>query len=131
MITVPSPHHHGTTVSGETHTLAWTDAGELFTWGVGGQQLGHGSFNDVLVPRRVEALAGEKVVGGAAGNMHLVVFTEAGALFTFGWGDHHQLGHGRDSDERLPRLVQFVSYHTGSTALLDRTDYRTAFKPLV
>jgi hypothetical protein len=40
------------------------------------------------VPRLVEALAGKKVVGAAAGFEHTAVWTEAGELFTFGYGDH-------------------------------------------
>ena len=58
------------------------------------------------VPRLVEALAGEKVVGGAGGNSHSVVFTEAGELFTFGEGEFGKLGHGSNDNELVPRLVQ-------------------------
>ena len=65
--------------------MAWTDAGELFTWGYGDTwQLGHGGDNAERVPRLVEELADKKVMGGAAGQGHSVVFTEAGELFTFG-----------------------------------------------
>ena len=68
--------------------------------------LGHGGNNHQSVPRLVEALAGEKVIGGAGGLQHSVVFTEAGELFTFGWGQYWKLGHGGDDDEWVPRLVQ-------------------------
>ena len=87
-ITAPSLHHHCTiTVPGGLHTLVWTDTGELFTCGYGTSgALGHAGNDAELVPRLVEALAGEKVVGGAADFRHSVVFTEVGELFTFGGG---------------------------------------------
>jgi len=46
------------TSAGCMHTDAWTEAGELFTVGRGGDgQLGHGGIqNELLVPRLVEAL---------------------------------------------------------------------------
>ena len=69
--------------------------------------LGHGVPSGFWwVPRLVEALAGEKVVGGAGGDRHSVVFTEAGELFTFGRGGYGKLGHGGDDHESVPRLVQ-------------------------
>ena len=42
---------------GDTHTLAVTEAGELYTFGRNSNgQLGHGSTDDSLAPRLVEAL---------------------------------------------------------------------------
>ena len=85
----------------------WTDAGKLYTCGLGDYgALGHGGTDTEQVPRLVEALAGEKVVGGAGGEAHSVVFTEGGKLFTFGKGRNGRLGHGGDDDELVPRLVQ-------------------------
>jgi len=49
--------------AGTDHTAVWTDEGELFTFGCGSVQLGHGGDADELVPRLVGALAGQKVIG--------------------------------------------------------------------
>jgi alpha-tubulin suppressor-like RCC1 family protein len=57
------------------------------------------------VPRLVEALAEKKVIGAAAGGDHTAVWTETGELFTFGNGYSGQLGHGREEEELVPRLV--------------------------
>ncbi len=46
------------------------------------------------------------MVGGAAGSGHSVVFTEAGELFTFGYGGSGALGHGGGDNESVPRLVK-------------------------
>jgi alpha-tubulin suppressor-like RCC1 family protein len=84
-----------TGVAQRCHTAVWTELGELFTFGQGEYgNLGHGEDVDERVPRLVDALVGQKVVGAAAGHQHTAVRTEAGELFTFGNGDCGQLGHG-------------------------------------
>jgi alpha-tubulin suppressor-like RCC1 family protein len=44
--------------AGDSHTVEWTDTGELFTFGNGGcGRLGHkGGLENELVPRLIEAL---------------------------------------------------------------------------
>jgi len=93
--------------AGYQHTTAWTEAGELFTFGRGGWwQLGHGGQENESVPRLVEALAGKKVIGVSAGTRHTTAWTDAGELFTFGSGENGQLGHGGQENESVPRLVE-------------------------
>ena len=92
--------------AGANRTVVWTEAGELFTFGYGGVgRLGHGGEEKEDVPRLVEALAGKKAVGAAAGYDHTAVWTEAGQLFTFGFGAYGQLGHGGQETVHVPRLV--------------------------
>jgi len=110
--------------AGGLHTAAWTEEGELFTFGHGDYgKLGHGGHQNELVPRLVGALTGKKVVGAAAGDSHAAVWTEEGELFTFGWGLNGRLGHGGTQTEFVPRLVEplagkkvigaaAASYHT-------------------
>jgi len=96
--------------AGTIHTAVWTEAGELFTFGKGAfGKLGHGGEQNELVPRLVEALAGKKVVGAAAGGQHTAAWTKAGELFTFGDGDYGKLGHGGTQNELVPRLVEAVA----------------------
>jgi len=93
--------------TGTEHIAVWTDAGELFTFGDGSYgQLGHGGQQSEFVPRLVEALAGKRVVGAAAGDCHTAAWTDAGELFTFGRGDDGALGHGREESELVPRLMK-------------------------
>ena len=50
---------------GSHHTMVWTVAGELITFGNGSNgQLGHGELRNQFVPRRVATLMGKKVVRG-------------------------------------------------------------------
>jgi E3 ubiquitin-protein ligase HERC2 len=95
---------------GRSRTVVWTEAGELFTFGDGHYgALGHGGTQNELVPRLVDALVGKKVVGAAAGQYHTAVWTDEGELFTFGNGDHGKLGHGGQQTELVPRLVEAMA----------------------
>ena len=98
--------------TGDNHTVVWTEAGELFTFGDGDDwQLGHGGHGgqgegNEYVPRLVEALAGKKVVGALATYEHTAAWTDEGEIFTFGSGRCGALGHGGQEDEHVPRLVE-------------------------
>ena len=71
--------------AGTGHTAVWTEAGELFTFGHGGDgTLGHGGIQNELVPTLVEAMAGENVIGAAVGEGHTVVWTDEGELSPLG-----------------------------------------------
>jgi alpha-tubulin suppressor-like RCC1 family protein len=57
----------------------------------------------------VEALAGKKVIGAAAGDHHTAVWTDAGEFFTFGDGRSGRLGHEDADHELVPRLVEALA----------------------
>jgi len=91
------------------HTVVWTEAGELYTFGRGYVgMLGHGGQQHEFLPRLVKALAGKKVIGAATGHCHTAVWTEASELFTFGAAGNGKLGHGETKNERVPRLVEVL-----------------------
>jgi len=103
--------------AGSEHSAAWSAEGAMWTWGFGAcGRLGHGNENDQFVPCLVEALAGKKVVGVAAGCLHTVAWTDTEQLFTWGSNEYGQLGDGdeemdeNEMDENpclfLPRMVQ-------------------------
>lgn len=91
-------------------TAAWTDKGELYTFGGGSHgQLGHGTTDAEVTPRLVQALVGKKVVQASLG-CHSVVFTEDGEVYTFGCGSKGALGHGDCSEKLLPSLVEALMF---------------------
>jgi hypothetical protein len=90
-----------------THTACVTKDGELFIWGEGNDgKLGHGDESDQDTPKRVEGLVGVKVTMVSCGYAHTAVCTEDGRMYTFGWGECGQLGHGDKEDRSSPVLVQ-------------------------
>jgi alpha-tubulin suppressor-like RCC1 family protein len=85
------------------HTACVTKAGEVFTWGYGQYgRLGHGDETNQQTPKRVEALIGVKVTMVSCGRLHTVVCTEDGQMYTFGRGEHGQLGHGDEENKSSP-----------------------------
>ena len=88
-----------------------------YTFGYGlANQLGHGGKQNELAPRRVEALAGVRIVFAAGGEHHSLVIDDAGAVYSFGAGEAAGrtaysswvggwLGHGTLDEVPLPRKI--------------------------
>ncbi|XP_022151092.1 ultraviolet-B receptor UVR8 isoform X2 [Momordica charantia] len=117
-----SPQHLPSSLSfkkvalGWNHALVLTDEGDVYM--LGGKH--HGSLSDSerlnavkSLPgdleggnlRAVPALGGTKILDIAAGAEHSAVVTEDGAVKTWGWGEHGQLGLGDTFDHTNPQTV--------------------------
>ena len=98
--------------AGDFHSLALTADGAVWSWGRGGTfhgygWLGHGDEQNQLLPKKVEAFAGRRVVAVSAGAYHSLALTADGAVFTWGKGGDACLGHGEDlSDQVLPKKIE-------------------------
>ena len=69
--------------------------------------LGHGDEEDQLLPKKIEALAGQRVVSVSAGEQHSLAITADGALWSWGGGASGSLGHGEDlSNQLLPKKIE-------------------------
>jgi len=96
--------------AGTDHTAVCTEASQVLTFGNGGYgRLGHGTDDDEIVPRVVEALAGKAVIGVSAGHDHTAAWTVRGELYTWGFG--LALGHDQGGvlNERTPRQVKALA----------------------
>ena len=120
------------------HTVVLTAGGAVFTFGSCDHgQLGHGDEQGQLSPRRVEALAGHRVIRVAAGGDHTAVLTEGGVVLTFGANHHGQLGRATAAADRssLPGVVELAALAgeraVGLTARGHRTGVVTASGRLV
>ena len=103
--------------AGTMHSLVCTASGALYTFGYGlANQLGHGGKQNELAPRRVEALAGVRIVLAAGGEHHSLVIDDSGAVYSFGAGEAAGrtaysswvggwLGHGTLDEVPLPRKI--------------------------
>uniref|UniRef100_A0A8C8DZF6 HECT and RLD domain containing E3 ubiquitin protein ligase 3 n=1 Tax=Oryzias sinensis TaxID=183150 RepID=A0A8C8DZF6_9TELE len=93
---------------GDEHTAALTKSGGLFTFGDGSRgQLGHGSSNNELLPRRVMELMGTEVSQITCGRHHTLAFVpSSGTVYAFGCNSHGQLGTGILADLRSPHPVK-------------------------
>ncbi|XP_023542275.1 ultraviolet-B receptor UVR8 isoform X1 [Cucurbita pepo subsp. pepo] len=110
---LPSPLSFRKVALGWNHALLLTDEGELYM--LGGKH--HGTLSDSerlnatnSLPGATEednfrAVCGIKILDIAAGAEHSVVVTEDGAVKTWGWGEHGQLGLGDTCDHTNPQTV--------------------------
>ncbi|EKX35889.1 hypothetical protein GUITHDRAFT_40307, partial [Guillardia theta CCMP2712] len=81
---------------GSAHTAVVTESGHVYTWGWGvNGQLGHGDDASQSRPMYVKKLHGIYVSTLACGLAHTVVVSEVDrAVFSWGWDEYGQLGHG-------------------------------------
>ncbi|XP_013183359.2 probable E3 ubiquitin-protein ligase HERC2 [Amyelois transitella] len=96
--------------SGGKHALALTADGKVYSWGEGEDgKLGHGNRLTLETPRLIESLSAERVVGIACGSAHSACVTARGHLYTWGMGEYGRLGHGDDTTQLLPKMVEALS----------------------
>ncbi|KAJ0180993.1 hypothetical protein K1T71_003078 [Dendrolimus kikuchii] len=96
--------------SGGKHALALTADGKVYSWGEGEDgKLGHGNRLTLDVPRMIESLSGERVVSIACGSAHSACVTARGHLYTWGMGEYGRLGHGDDTTQLLPKMVEALA----------------------
>lgn len=99
-----------TIAAAKHHTVAATQAGEVFTWGSNREgQLGYTSVDTQPTPRRVSSLKA-RIVAVAAANKHTAVISDSGEVFTWGCNKEGQLGYGtsNSASNYTPRLVEYL-----------------------
>ena len=96
------------------HSAALSEVGKVYTWGEGKfGRLGHGSERNQPTPRAIEGpLAGKVVSQVVCGGFHTAAITEAGELYTWGGGEHGQLGHGDKINKTTPWHVTALNKST-------------------
>ena len=96
---------------GGYHTLALTADRHVYAWGRGEfGQLGLGHDNNETEPRLIETLAQVgRVTVLAAGENHSLATCDTGDVYSWGYGQQGQLGHGSSSNEKIPKLINFFT----------------------
>ena len=94
------------------HVLAYTEAGELYSWGHNGYcQLGNGSTNQGLTPAIIQnSLLGRKVVQVACGSHHSLCLTADGDIFSWGQNNCGQIGSGTTTNQSTPRYLVLIHF---------------------
>ena len=99
--------------AGADHSLALDSDGALYAWGSNAYgQLGNGTTTNSSVPVAVKIagtpLAGKTIVQIAAGANHNMVLTFDGAVYTWGWNYHGQLGNNTKTNSNTIVAVQTI-----------------------
>ena len=68
--------------------------------------LGHGDQQTQLLPKKVEALAGQRAVAVSAGSSHSLAITADGAVWSWGDGEYGKLGHGDQQNQWQPKKIE-------------------------
>lgn len=92
---------------GWRHSISVSASGALYTFGWSKYgQLGHGNFEDHLVPHKLEALHGNFVSQISGGWRHTMALTHDGKLYAWGWNKFGQVGVGNNVDHCAPVQVK-------------------------
>ncbi|KAJ4814175.1 Regulator of chromosome condensation (RCC1) family protein [Rhynchospora pubera] len=93
---------------GWRHTITVSTSGSLYTYGWSKYgQLGHGDFEDHLVPHKLEALKDASISQISGGWRHTMALTSDGKLYGWGWNKFGQVGVGDNTDHCSPTQVNF------------------------
>ncbi len=120
----------GTTITavaaGAAHSLALTSTGAALAWGNNADgQLGNGDTTNRSTPVDVDLPAGVTITAVAAGGLHSLALTAAGAVVAWGRNASGQLGNGTTTGSSTPVDVDLPAGMT-ITAIAAGLDYGLA-----
>jgi alpha-tubulin suppressor-like RCC1 family protein len=89
---------------GSSFTVAVTEAGAVYSFGVADGRIGHGRGDedeDVFLPKRIKALDGVHVATVAAGDYHALALSRCGRVYSWGLMEsgNWEIGRGNDSND--------------------------------
>lgn len=96
--------------SGDSQTLAVTNDGVVYSWGDGDYgKLGRGGSDGCKTPKVIDKLHGLDIIRVYCGAQFSLALTKSGALYSWGKGDNHRLGHFSEEHVRFPKLIEALS----------------------
>ncbi|OQR89145.1 hypothetical protein THRCLA_09900 [Thraustotheca clavata] len=88
------------------HTLGLFD-GIVYSWGKGSYgQLGHGDNESIRHPQKIHNTPSH-IIHVTCGSEHSLFLTSSGVLYSFGWGEHGNLGHKNQDNVFVPKPISY------------------------
>ena len=97
---------------GQNHTVCIDDGGRVYSWGWAKYgQLGLGTRTNQRYPQMIsdEIFLTKNIQQVSCGDRHSVAVATNGEIFTFGSGEHGQLGHGNNNDQYVPSQIESLA----------------------
>jgi len=92
---------------GSDFTAMLSVRGDIYTWGSGDSgRTGTGTVDNVFIPVCLSTFGQLNVVEMSVGLDHVAAVTDAGELYTWGYGSNGRLGHGDQGDQLVPLRVE-------------------------
>ena len=89
-------------------------------------QLGHGDLEARITPTLINSFQqGEVITQVSCGFKHTIAKNSNGKVYTWGWGERGQLGHGNDLNIPFPKRLTFPKPHV--TCINVQAGYRASF----
>ena len=96
----------------ETETVEVAGRWAAVAWGANSAgQLCVGDNEDRLAPTESPGLSILGIAQLACGAGHVLLVTQSGRVLSWGWGKHGVLGHGDDSERRVPTPITGLRHH--------------------
>ena len=100
---------------GSHHIAVCTEDGRVYTFGSGESgQLGHGDKKNRTSPTLVKSLEGMHITQVQCRGYHTMALTSSGYVYTWGYAEEGQLGHGNKSKRKclaIPCLLERLREH--------------------
>ena len=116
---------------GLNFALALSTQGLVYSWGSQNfyGELGHGDTAPRADPTLLDHLRrlGEKIVHVSCGQKHSICLSGLGRVYTWGWGERGQLGHGGFLNELVPRQVSLQKQYQSFKPLSVHAAFRSSF----
>jgi len=94
-------------VCGSGASVALTNDGSVYSWGVGRYGLtGHGNLEDYEYPGLVMALQDKHIVGVSCGGTHTCAWTADGRVYSWGSNRGYRTGHAEEKNFNVPTLIE-------------------------
>ncbi|CAN0106278.1 unnamed protein product [Lampetra planeri] len=143
MVGVAAGGWHSVALSrgGDVYTWGWNEAGQLglpskpdeerepqdASHGEKGesQKTGTQYISIQAFPALLDFPGDDEISAVAAGSRHTVALTKCSKLYTWGWGEHGQLGHGSRRSWDEPQHVEFFCQHSLEVVAVRCGDWST------